>query len=103
MPIDTSQLATDLSNVIVDLPTTFIYKSVSYTGVFTDLSLGNKLEEGGFVSEFDAQMFVLQSVFTTLPVAGEEITVSSAVYRIDKTSKSPDGAAIRLDLMTPDK
>lgn len=103
MAIDTSQLATDLGNIISDLPTTGTFAGFTVQGVFTDLDVGKDLESGGFVSDFSAQFYAKLSDFSTVPTAGVTFGASSKVFRVANVSTSPDGIGIRLDLVTPDK
>jgi len=103
MPIDLNQLNTDMGEMIADLPTLFTFSGVVYSGVFTDVEQGNKLDEGGYISELAGQIYAQQSDFSVLPVSGVTVGVDSKTYRVEKVSLSPDGVGIRMDLITPDK
>ena len=103
MAVDKAQLETDLGNIIDDLPTVFTFAGITYSGVFTDLVVGKGLDEGGFVSDFDASLHARQSVFSTLPVSGVTVGIGNRVYRVERVMTSPDDAEIRMDLMTPQK
>jgi len=103
MAISLAQLATDLGNVIADLPTTFTYAGADYTGSFTTLTVGHNLEAGGFVNDFAGSITAKQSAFSILPTAGVTVGIGGVVYRVAQTIKSPAGDGIQLDLVTPDK
>lgn len=101
--ISTSQLATDFLAVVADMPTTFTFNSVSYTGALNLLSAGNKLDPGGYIDEYDAQLYAAVSLFGTLPVKGQTVTIGSTSYRIEKVTSYPDSACIRMDLISKEK
>jgi hypothetical protein len=101
--MDLSQLATDFTNLRTEWSTTFTHKNASYTGILSDVGLASELQEGGFLQEYDSDLSILVSDFTTLPVVGENVTIASVIYRIGKVSKSPCGKVNVLSLISPEK
>lgn len=98
MAIDTTVLATDLGNMIADLPTSFTLAGVVYTGAFTDLTDSDVLEPGGFDPRNTGSLHCVLSDFTTAPTAGLTMNIGTRVLRVNNTVLSPDGIGIRLDL-----
>jgi hypothetical protein len=95
--------ATDLNNMIDDLPSVMTYAGVTYAVIFTDLTDGSDLELGGFAESNAAQAYCLFSDFSTAPVAGVTVAIDGNRYRVSKATKSPDGAGLRLDLENPER
>ena len=103
MATEIQQLSSDLDAFFADFECTFTHSSTSYTGTMSALSKKRNLEEGGFFPEFDANIELKASDFSSAPIAGQKITMTSCfdtvlngtVFRIESV-EHPDGAAIRL-------
>lgn len=97
------QLASDLDALFEDFSCTFSHNSTSYTGTLSAMTKKHNLEEGSFFPEFDATIDLKVSDFSSAPVAGQKITLTTCfdtklngtIFRIDSV-EHPDGAAIRL-------
>ena len=97
------QLASDLGAVFDDFPCTFTHSGTAYSGTMSSLTKNRNLDEGGFFPEFDAIFELKVGDFSSLPVAGQKITLTTCfdatlngtVFRIDSVEQ-PDGAALRL-------
>ena len=97
------QLASDLGSVFDDFPCTFTHSGTAYSGTMSSLTKNRNLDEGGFFPEFDAIFELKVGDFSSLPVAGQKITLTTCfdaklngtVFRIDSVEQ-PDGVALRL-------
>ena len=70
MATEIKQLSSDLGAVLADVECTFIHSGTSYTGTMSALSKKWNLEEDGFFPEFDANIELKASDFSSAPTAG---------------------------------
>ena len=102
MTIDTSQLDTDLGNLIDDMPTTFVYSGSSYTGALSDRTDGKLWSEEGFAQDIQATLTCQRSSFTTEPSVGVTIAIGITCYRIAQATRSADEKGVVFALVSPD-
>ena len=88
------QLASDLGAVFDDFPCTFTHSSTAYSGTMSSLTKNRNLDEGGFFPEFDAIFELKVGDFSSLPVAGQKITLTTC---FDATLKARCFALIQLN------
>lgn len=106
MSIDTTQLESDLGNMINDLPATLVFSGAvggTFLAALTDFKKSKNLQEGGFIADFDLQATAKRSSFTTLPSTGVTIGNNSTTLRVAETVLAADGVTIIIGLITPDK
>jgi hypothetical protein len=103
MPVDTSQLDSDLKAVIADLPTTATINNLQYDGVFTDLQTLNTIEIGGVLVDYTSQFFTRVALFSSIPQSGTKVKIGNNMLRIVHVWTSPDGVGVRFDLTGEDE
>lgn len=103
MAVDLSVIESDFINIRTDWPTTFLHKNKSYTGMFSSNADQLGLQEGGFIQQFDAELLILIADFIKLPEVGDNIVISSVIYRVGKFNNSPDNKIASLTLISPEK
>ncbi len=56
--------------------------TITGTGILSDVSTTKDLEDGGFVSDIDAELHVRQCQFATAPANGSTLTANGSTYRV---------------------
>ena len=98
MPIDTAQVATDLANILADLPVTVTYGGSPYTGRKTELRRSDVLADEGLRDEYRFSVYVRSSLLPALPAEGETVVISGTTWRILRVSQNAAESYVRLDL-----
>lgn len=98
MPFSSAMLESDLQFMLADLADTLIWKSGTYACARTELTRGQTFHDDAGIWPDDAVQFSCAvSAFTSaMPVAGEQVTYSSVIYKILQTRKSEDNKALIL-------
>ena len=94
---------TDLAAIIADAGNTFTFNGADYACIASDKIDRKELEEGGFLADFDLSIQSRVSLFSTLPVAGEQVTYDSVARRIVRVRKNFSGKILTLDCETVNK
>jgi hypothetical protein len=95
--------ATDLEEMLNDVPAFYSIGSSQYVGAVNEVSKGQDAGEGGFLDDFDLTLIGKKTDHSTLPAIGSKITYDSQAYRIEKITTTGDGAEVRFDLMSADR
>lgn len=99
MPLDTTVFETDTANVCLDMPATLVYASVSVIGCKGEQVSSHDLELAGYNAEADLEWMGVVSDFTGgVPGPGQEVTVDSVAYKVERVQTSPCGKAVNLFL-----
>lgn len=101
-PIDTSQLATDLSEMIFDLPVTCVYQGVTFTASAGDRTRQIDFQDHGVQNQDQLEIIaLLSSLPSALSFAAEQnIDVDGSPYIIDSVSRNQDKVSVTLQLRT---
>lgn len=110
------QVQIDAINATEDVPQTFTWSGLDYTGTIGGLVTGQPLEDGGFLTMPDLMLSVslkqrnavsgaLEDRFAwnQEPAVGQLVVIDSVTYRIERKTKDAFGAILQLDLVTPHK
>ena len=98
-----------MRNIIADVGVTFYHGGLEYVGTRGALVSASNLQTGGFLEEPDLSLTINlededgDDVFTTEPVVGDQITIGSSTYRIEKTHRDEFASALQMDLTTTHK
>lgn len=98
MSLSAAMLESDLQFMLGDLADTLVWKTGTYACARTELTRGKGFHDDAGIWPDDALQFSCAvSAFTdALPAAGEQVTYSGVVYKIQQTRKSEDGKALIL-------
>lgn len=101
MAISISNLASDLSYAIADLPTALtisgLVSGAAVNCIATDLGEAENLGLAGFTQECSISFYVPVAAFTTRPAKGQTCSAGGVTYRIKKVTTSPDDVCLQLD------
>lgn len=104
MAFDTTIFSDDFQNLRDEWPTSFTYRSTSYSGILSDIDQESELQEGGFLESCTSILTILLSDFTSnVPTEGELVTISGIQYRIGKIKASQEGKLSFLYIINPNK
>ena len=81
-----------------EMPTTFTFNSVNYTGSLTDLKLEQEMRDEGYLSGADAELTIALGDFTTAPTVLDYVTIGGTEYRVEERTDSLDGVIAKLTL-----
>jgi len=99
MAIDTSTLATDLDNVITDLPAVLQIAGITLDVAAADLQDMREMKAGGYETVHVIQATALRSDFIALPTSGLTAYINSTTMRVDKVLEVSDRISVVLDLI----
>jgi hypothetical protein len=96
--------SSDLRAMISDAPQVFTFQGQEYTGTISGQNMKRELELGGF--EEGPEITLVISIvdadgarpFVTLPIVGQQITIGTKAYRIDRTEVDPFNVGFQMDL-----
>ncbi len=97
-------IASDLRNIISDVPQVFVFKDQEYTGSVSGTSRTRRLEVGGFDDAPDLSLVVSlkkddgTATFVNAPVCGDRIRVNGIDYRVDRSDIDALLVGYRIDL-----
>lgn len=78
------------------------WAGADYSGVFTQLDVGDTPQVGGFVRDYSASFHVRAALFAgTVPGADAEVTVNGYALKVIQVIKDPDGVALEFRLAAP--
>ena len=107
--MNTDEFKQDMAAIVSDLPLLFAFSGSNYTGTQTALAQTEELMAGGFVGEPDLSLHVplytasgtnWVPTFTTEPGVGDHLVTASGTYSVGRTTRSPDGVELVLELKT---
>lgn len=99
-----SEYTDDISEMIADLPVSYVIGVTTYTGAVNEISKGQDAGEGGFLDDFDLTVVAKKADHSSLPDIGSKMTVDGQSYRIEKITTTPaDAAEVRFNLMSADR
>lgn len=97
MAFETTELESDLEEIEGDLPETFTWSGSSYACVSSELGHDHEMADlAGYSDNRTVRLTARQSLFTTLPAVGDQLTFSGNTWRIVATEDDPSGVAINL-------
>lgn len=95
MALDTARLATELDNIIADLPATVTFGSATFSAAVTQATTGADIEEGGFLPSRDVALHARSTATTRTVKVGSKVSVEvagvSTTYRIITVERSQCG------------
>ena len=104
------ELTRDYLEVIADAPCTATYAGADVVGTRGGITESQRFMEGGMLEEPDLQFTTTLSKldesddlidrFTTVPSKGEQLTIDSVAYRIERVITDEYEACIQFDLMS---
>lgn len=98
MALPTSAFDADLSFMVADLGSTFIWRGGSYACVMDGATVGADLQVGGISADIQLQVVTRLALFSgRIPAPPDTITISGSPYRILTAHKSPDGVGLTLN------
>lgn len=89
--------------ILADAGNIFTWSGSDYACIVTDREKGKKLEEGGFLEEFDLSIQTRASLFDTLPAENQTVTHNSQLYRIGKVRINQSAKILTLLCMSATK
>jgi len=98
MAIDITQIASDITNIINDLPTTATFNSQSVVGFKSVLNRRDILDIEGLREQYVLSIYIKLSSFSSLPDIDDIFVISSIDYRILNKVIDPTGVYCRYDL-----
>jgi hypothetical protein len=96
MPLNLTQLSTDLDNIIADMPSTVTIATVDYTCTKTKLKREFDYTSFGLDDDYEFSIIMNSSVLSSIPDTHSLVTISSVEYRILR--KEIDSAAQKVEL-----
>jgi hypothetical protein len=95
----TDQFDSDFAGMISDLSASATWSGNTLTGIFTDLSKGDRPEVGGFVFDYDASFHARASQLPTIkPNTGSIFVIDTKRYVVDRIVITPDGVEWQFQL-----
>jgi len=103
MAIDLTVFATDLTNVIADMPADLTWGQQTISGMHSELRQSDQVEAPGFLRDASLTFQAKVTSFSgsTLPNPGDKVTLGGVEYRIVSAMKSPDAVMAELVLEDP--
>jgi len=92
-------MASDLDDMIADLPVTVTILGASYTGTQGDIAAGRTLVDEGYLTGLDMLVVVKASDFTTRPIAGNFAALDGVTYQIERVETAADDISLNLYLV----
>jgi hypothetical protein len=107
MALDTARLATELDSIIADLPATVTFGSSTFSAAVTQGTVGNDIEEGGFLPNRDIGLHVKSTETTRTVKVGSKLSVASQgitkTYRVISIERSHDGQELIFSCQSPSR
>lgn len=108
MSLSITQLDADLAFMVSDLPDSITIDAPdgrTFACSATETAKAKRLQEEGFLAEYDISFTLRSSLLINLAGVAEDIQLRSKLthaasglrFRIDKMTESADGVAVRLD------
>ena len=97
MAFGTTELETDLDQMINDLPITCTFSGSDYTGTKTVVMSEKVLRAAGLGDDYKFSVIFKDSDFSSRPVSGQFMTIDSVVYQILATELDDAEVALRVD------
>ena len=92
------QMEADIAGTETDLPLTFSFGGADYIGQRDQSRISNPMEGPGFLPGAEFNLSVRVSVFVTLPVVNDQITIAGVLYFVASIDISPDNLLYTLGL-----
>jgi hypothetical protein len=96
--MDLAQIAADFAAIRAELPTVFTFGAASYSGFKTVQMVEGAYEEAGERFQYRFSLTISVADFTTLPAAGDTVTIAGTIYRVLRRQDKTLGVVSRLDL-----
>jgi hypothetical protein len=93
-----SQLTADFQHLQGELGEAFVFDGESCTGIKTAAEVGEILEIDGERYEHRFSLNVLAADFSTMPAAGDTITLGGATYRVLRRMDRSLGVVSKIDI-----
>lgn len=97
MSAETDQFATDAAAHETE---TVTIDGTDYPCRFTPFFKSDKLQPGGWAADYEASIYVRQSLFGTIPKVGTIVTLGGNSFRISGKMIPPDNVDIELKLVS---
>jgi hypothetical protein len=97
MSAETDQFATDAEAHETE---TVTIDGVDYPCRFTPFFKSDKLQSGGWTADYEASIYVRQSLFATIPKVGSTVTIGGNDFQISGKMIPPDNVDIELKLVS---
>lgn len=96
MALDLTFLGDDVRDATNDIPSTFVFGSVSCQCVASPIKRSNNVEDIGEFLTFDLDVSLLVADCDPLPVVRDSVTVDGVIYYVE--SREVDSHVVRLIL-----